>query len=177
MNIPKTESAKSTSTRVHIDENWDTPRNSLLSFLDDAIATTGILPIHTEYGQQIEDAWEFSGEPYISNEVHILPSGAKQPTFNPAFIRELGRKVLDHDSPDTVKVQPGNVANLMAELAHAKQFLQTERIREALWRRAKEEKEFDMREKPAINRYHRPGTVEHTAHEILEPALKKKFDL
>ena len=163
MGLPRTNDAKQQSTKVYIDLDKyqsNAPKESILDYLKKAIATTGDLkPEDTELGKGLLSAWEFSGSPYVDIKESVGDGSAY-------FKQQSGVPF----PTDTVEVYPQNTNSLLEELAHAKQYLQTQNIRNYLNRSA-------ISEESDRNRYETPGTVEYEAHKILYPALKRKFGL
>tara|TARA_R100001082_G_scaffold110565_1_gene90850 strand:+ start:2042 stop:2839 length:798 start_codon:yes stop_codon:yes gene_type:complete len=98
--------------------------------------------------------WEKVGKPYIKQSDH---------THRASF--HLG------DKTDTLKVESGNVSDLFAEMAHSEQFKGDKSKRESL----KKQNQQEYIKLGDYKRYETKGTVEHTAHSMIEPKLWDNF--
>jgi hypothetical protein len=102
----------------------------------------------------LREIWEKVGKPYIKQSDH---------THRASF--HLG------DKTDTLKVESGNVPNLFAEMAHSEQFKGNKSKRESL----KKQNQQEYKNLGDSKRYETKGTVEHTAHSMIEPKLWDSF--
>ena len=98
------------------------------------------------------------------NEVKILPAFTGRANF-----------IADTRSPDSPDfpvdtVNVNTLSDLIAELAHVKQFDVSPASRDSLSKKVKE----DFALYGDTRRYETPGTIEHYAHEILEPKVRDK---
>ena len=174
------EPAKAVSTGVAHDE-MDTllvkdelRTQSLLDFIGNAISTVpGINAEETSYGKAIAQLVKEHGSPVIrQKEWSGIVNGKLIDDHDPPayFSQDARDPSLASWPVDTLTTTPGNVEELMAELAHQRQFNVSPEERNLLNTRFISERELYP------SPHNVPGTVEWEAHTgRYEPEVKERF--
>jgi hypothetical protein len=189
------ETTQAVSTGVAHDEinkmiYKDDMRPTTLKFIQNAIAATKDTKAEdTSYGQAIAQLVKEYGNPFLKQQEW---TDRKQ---NIAHFKPDSRSYDAPDWPvDTILTQPGNVRNLISELAHQDQLTPSEPIRSRV---AKSQDDLILLQKMDMSEmrrdvsrrayrenvkygtpevYHKPGTVEHEAHSVIRPTVQKRFE-
>ena len=174
--FPGTETTKAVSTGVAHDEIdtlilKDRVRSeSLLDFIKNAIATVpGVKPEETTYGRAIAQLVKEHGSPVIRQK-----EWSGEPDDAPAYFEEdLRDPSLSSWPVDTVTTTPGDVSDLISELAHQRQFNVSPEERAKLNLRFQLENELYKPKYP----HDFEGTLEWEAHTgKWEPQVKERFE-
>mgnify|MGYP005812780175 CR=1 FL=1 len=170
--------AKAVSTGVAHDE-MDTllardelRTQSLLDFIRNAVSTVpGINPEETSYGKAIAQIVKEHGSPVVRQR-EPQTYGGFIPDDPLAYFSEDTRDPSLASWPvDTVTMRPGNVEDLLAELAHQRQFNVSPEERKLLNTR------FDSERELYPSPHDVPGTLEWEAHTgKYEPEVKERFE-
>jgi len=178
--------AQAVSTGVAHDEidkliDTDEMRPTTLKFIENAIATTGnIKKKDTFFGQALAKIIKEYGNPFIKQQEWTDRNQHR------AYYKTDKRHPMSSNWPvDTVLTQPGNVDNLLHELAHQEQYtpikanrknnLLLSDFRDELHLRSMQEDD-EYSSIYAAGPYSVPGTVEHQAHSVIHPTVQKRFE-
>tara|TARA_R100000700_G_C3178011_1_gene153507 strand:- start:4681 stop:5451 length:771 start_codon:yes stop_codon:yes gene_type:complete len=204
---PSPETTKAVSTGVAHDEinklihKKKDIEPSLLDFIRESVSTAkGIEPEDTPYGQSIAQLVEEYGNPYISPEQDFSyesPAGGVKinfafPEWRPdkRYKASMGKNFPEGFPVDTIRASKGDIDDLLAELAHSKQFqfsdmilppgknkpTITDSLLQELKRELKIRRAYRERNMFEDEVYNIPGTVEYEAHEEIEPLVRKRFE-
>ena len=172
---------------------------SLLDFIRESVSTVkGIEPEDTPYGQSIAQLVEEYGNPHISPEQDLsyesprLKINFAFPEWRPdrRYKPSMGKNFPAGYPVDTIRASKGDIDDLLAELAHAKQFqfsnmdlppvknnpTITDSLLHDLKRELKLRKTYSERGRMGDSVYSTPGTTEYEAHEEIEPIVRKRFE-
>ena len=183
---PQMATTQAVSTGVAHDEinslmDKDDMRPTTLKFIQNAIAATKDTKAEdTSYGQAIAQLVKEYGNPFLKQQEWTDRNQHR------AYYQTDRRHPMSSNWPvDTVLTQPGNVDNLLDELAHQEQYtpvkanrknnLLLSDFRDALHLRSMQEDDA-YSSIYAAGPYSVPGTVEHQAHSVIQPTVQKRFE-